>query len=278
MLKKISVITGGHGGMGKAIACELGENYTLVLAGRNEEKMTSAKKEMEELGYEVFIFKVDIQDQQRVNELAAFAASLGEVVNVIHTSGVSPADTGAEVILSINAMGTLYLTNAFYPVLSEGGVMINFASVAAYTIEASDEWYEVFDTCEAPEFYEKLKLLTDPFKDDAFVWAGIAYCLSKRFVIYFSQKNTVRFADKGCRILSISPGSYLTPMHQKLIDNQPETAEMQKESIPLDRWGRPYEIAALVVFLCSKGAGFLSGVDILADGGQIANTFVEQLK
>lgn len=278
MAKKISVITGGHGGMGKAIAKELGKNFTLVLAGRNEAKMQITRKELEELGYEVHLFRVDIQDANRVKELAAFSASLGEVMNVIHTSGVSPTDTRAEEILSINAMGTLYLTNAFYPVFSEGAVMINFASVAAYTIEASDEWYEAFDACEAPDFYESLKLLIAPFSEDDFVYSGIAYCLSKRFAIYLSQKNTVRFAVKGCRILSISPGSYLTPMHQKLIDNQPETAVMQKESIPLGRWGHPYEIAALTAFLCSTGAGFLTGVDILADGGQTSNTFVSQLK
>ena len=96
-------------------------------------------------------------------------------------------------------------------------------------------------------------------------------------MIYYSQKNTVRFAKKGCRILSISPGSYMTPMHQALLDNQPETAQMQLDSIPFERWGRPHEIAALVSFLCSPGAGYLSGIDILTDGGQIANTFVSQL-
>ena len=66
------------------------------------------------------------------------------------------------------------MVEAFYPVLADGGVMINFSSVAAYT-------------------------------------------MSKKFVIYFTQKNVARFVEKHCRILSISPGCYLTPMHQKLI-------------------------------------------------------------
>ncbi len=75
--------------------------------------------------------------------------------------------------------------------------------------------------------------------------------MSKKFVIYFTQKNVSQFAEKHCRILSISPGCYLTPMHQKLIDNQPETAENQLYLIPAGRWGHPYEMGALTAFLCS---------------------------
>ena len=166
--------------------------------------------------------------------LAEFAASLGDVTQVIHTSGVSPSDTATENIIRINTVGTVNMVEAFYPVLAEGGVMINFSSVAAYA-------------------------------------------MSKKFVIYFTQKNVARFAEKHCRILSISPGCYLTPMHQKLIDNQPETAENQLELIPAGRWGYPYEMGALTAFLCSSGAGYINGVDILADGGQNAGIFVPQI-
>lgn len=72
-------------------------------------------------------------------------------------------------------------------------------------------------------------------------------------------------------------GCYLTPMRQKLIDNQPETAENQLELIPAGRWGYPYEMGALTAFLCSSGAGYINGVDILADGGQNAGIFVPQI-
>ena len=114
-------------------------------------------------------------------------------------------------------------------------------------------------------------------EEGEFFRAGLAYAMSKKFVIYFTQKNVVHFAQKYCRILSISPGCYLTPMHQKLIDNQPETAENQLELIPAGRWGHPYEMGALTAFLCSSGAGYVNGVDILADGGQNAGIFVPQI-
>ena len=114
-------------------------------------------------------------------------------------------------------------------------------------------------------------------EEGEFFRAGLAYAMSKKFVIYFTQKNVSRFAEKHCRILSISPGCYLTPMHQKLIDNQQETAENQLEPIPAGRWGHPYEMGALTAFLCSHGAGYINGVDILADGGQNAGIFVPQI-
>ena len=75
--------------------------------------------------------------------------------------------------------------------------------------------------------------------------------------------------------MAFQPGD--KSMHQSLIDNQPETAEDQLELIPLGRWGHPYEMGALVAFLCSPGAAYLNGTDILADGGQTANIFAEQL-
>ena len=91
------------------------------------------------------------------------------------------------------------MVEAFYPVLADGGVMINFSSVAAYTMPQTDEWSQAFEAWNEPDFYDRL----------------------------------------------------LTPMHQKLIDNQPETAENQLDLIPAGRWGHPYEMGALTAFLCS---------------------------
>ena len=72
-------------------------------------------------------------------------------------------------------------------------------------------------------------------------------------------------------------GCYLTPMLQKLIDIQPESAEYLLELIPAGRWGHPCEMGALTAFLCSSGARYVNGVDILADGGQNAGIFVPQI-
>lgn len=263
--------------MGRAIAKRLGPEYDILLADRFEDSLERAAAELQELGIHAETCTVDIASREDVEKLAAYAASLGEVKHVLHTAGVSPTNTGAEDVLKINGLGTMYITEAFYPVMAGGGVMVNFGSVAAYTLEPQEEWYDVFDECREPDFFEKLLELVAPFQGDDFAYAGTSYAIIKRFVIYYTQKNVARFAEKGVRILSVSPGSYLTPMHQLLIDMEPDTADCQLDLIPVGRWGHPYEIAELIAFLVSPGAGFISGVDILADGGQTANTFVEQL-
>ena len=270
-MKKLTVITGGAGGMGRAIAKKIGPEYDLVLADRSEEALAKAVEELNALGITAHTYVVDIADKASVEKLAGYAASLGEVKNVIHTAGVSPTNTKAEDVLKINGMGTMYMTEAFLPVMAGGGVMINFGSVAAYTLEPQEEWYDVFDNCEDEDFYDQILELVAPFQGDDFAYAGTCYAIIKRFVIYYTQKNVARFAEKNTRILSVSP------MHQLLIDLEPDTADCQLDLIPAGRWGHPYEIAELIGFLVSPGAGFVSGVDILADGGQTANTFVEQL-
>ena len=154
--KAITVVTGGHGGMGKAICKELGKTSAIVLAGRNPAKLETAKAELDELGVESDLCKTDIADRAQVQALADYAASLGSVKQIIHTSGVSPSDTGTENIIKINAVGAVNMVEAFYPVLAGDGVMINFASVAAYTMPQTDEWTEAFEAWNEPNFYDRL--------------------------------------------------------------------------------------------------------------------------
>ena len=134
----------------------------IVLAGRNLAKMEAAKAELDELGVESCLCKTDIADRVQVQALADYAASLGDVTQVIHTSGVSPSDTATENIMKINAAGTVNMVEAFYPVLAEGGVMINFSSVAAYTMPQTDEWTQAFEAWNEPDFYDRLLALVWP--------------------------------------------------------------------------------------------------------------------
>ena len=119
-------------------------------------QLETAKAELDELGVESDLCKTDIADRAQVQALADYAASLGSVKQIIHTSGVSPSDTGTENIIKINAVGTVNMVEAFYPVLAKDGVMINFASVAAYTMPQTDEWTEAFEAWNEPNFYDRL--------------------------------------------------------------------------------------------------------------------------
>lgn len=140
-----------------------------------------------------------------------------------------------------------------------------------------DETVEKYKAYDQPNFSDILLKAAKELAggDDDFTLAGIAYCVSKNFVLHFTRMNVMRFASKGCRINSISPGSFLTPMHQSLIDKQPDVAEAQLAMIPSSRWGFPFEFGMLVDFLCR--VSYINCIDVLIEGGQLSNTMMEQI-
>ena len=87
-MTKLSVISGGAGGLGKAAAKELGKYSTVILADYHHDHLLAAKKELDDLGIESHTLDVDIRDMEAVEKLVSFSTSLGEVVNVIHTARV----------------------------------------------------------------------------------------------------------------------------------------------------------------------------------------------
>lgn len=97
------------------------------------------------------------------------------------------------------------MVKAFYPILSENGVLINFSSVAAYTMPQTSEWTQAFEAWNKPDFYDQLLALAGEAEDEEseFFRAGLAYAMSKKFVIYFTQKNVSRFEFKKRNSLQI---------------------------------------------------------------------------
>jgi NAD(P)-dependent dehydrogenase (short-subunit alcohol dehydrogenase family) len=96
---------------------------------------------------------------------------------------------------------------------------------------------------------------------------GMAYGISKNFVVWLSQFSAAKFGAKGARILSVSPGVFDTEMGR--LEEKSGSADMLKTAA-LKRFGKPHEIAAVLAFCASEKAGYLTGTDVLCDGGVIA--------
>ena len=104
----------------------------------------------------------------------------------------------------------------------------------------------------------------------------LAYVLSKNFVIWYSKTNAKRFGRKGAQVVSVSPGSFETPMGRLEADSG---ARALTELGALKRFGSPAEIAELLAFCASDKPGYLTGTDIICDGGVMAAmTPIDMLK
>ena len=113
-MANVCVITGGGSGMGFEAAKYMPKDKIIVISGRTLSKLEGAVAELKALGYEAYAKACDTSERESVQELAEYAASLGEIKNVINSAGVSPAMDGTpEGILRINALGTVYVNQEF---------------------------------------------------------------------------------------------------------------------------------------------------------------------
>lgn len=269
-MKEVTVITGGAGGMGFAAANVFGhQGQTVFLCDIKEESLKASAEILKRQNMDVHYAVTDVSEEAQVKEAAAKAAELGRIKNVINTAGLSPIlvecmgeEAGAKAIMKVNAMGTIHMVEAFYPLLEAGASMVLFTSSVVYSMPVVPEpmvplFNSVIDDRE--HIFEKLMTLASG--------TGRAYMFSKLFVREYVKMNAGRFGHKGCRLNSIAPGRIVTPMHRTLIEKEPERIEGELATMPLGRYGNAYEIANLIDFLCSYRASYIHGIDILMDEG-----------
>ncbi|BBZ72817.1 oxidoreductase [Mycobacterium paraseoulense] len=264
----MSVITGGAGGMGLATAKIIGRDHAVVLCDIRRDRLADAVAVLDELGITPTAVDCDVTDRRAVAELLDTANNLGTLASVIHTAGVSPSMGPADFIMRTNALGTLNVDEAFYAVAGEGAAIVNVASMAAHILPAEMVPVDQFSLAlrDADAFLDAMAMTYDIVPEEA--RPGIAYAVSKSFVKWYSQSQAERFNARGLRIVSVSPGSVDTEMG-RLEEQAGAGAMVTNAAVP--RWGKPEEMAELFAFCASDKAGYLTGTDILNDGGVIAS-------
>ncbi len=267
-MTRVSVITGGAGGMGLATAKVVGADHTLLLADVRQDRLDDAVSQLDGLGITVKAVNCDVTDRQAVDTLLETAAELGTLASVIHTAGVSPSMGAADYIMRTNAVGTVNVNESFFAVAAEGAAIVNVASMAAHMLPET-----MVPTKQFPQaMTDESAFMKDMLAACAIVpeemQSGIAYAVSKSFVRWYSVAQCERFNGKGLRILSVSPGSFETEMG--LLEAEAGAGAMVADAA-VPRWGRPEEMADLLAFCASAKAGYLTGIDILNDGGVIAS-------
>lgn len=264
----VSVITGGAGGMGQATAKIVGRDHALVLADVRQERLDQAAAMLADLGITATTVNCDVRDAAAVVELISTATELGTVKSVIHTAGVSPSMGDADYVMRINAIGTVNVNEAFYAAAPEGAVIVNVASMAGHLLPEEIIPADKFSLAltDAEDFVAALLQTCAMVPAEA--QSGFSYALSKNFVKWYSSSQCERFNAKGLRIVSVSPGSIDTEMG-RLEEQAGAGAMVADAAVP--RWGKPEEMADLLAFCASDKAGYLTGTDILNDGGVVAS-------
>ena len=119
-MTNVAVVTGGAGGMGLAVAHALGRESTVLISDVSHERVQIAQNELDKAGVDCTAAICDVTDPASVRQLVERAQELGTVVSVIHTAGVSPSMASAELILRINAVGTVLINQAFLRIAGRG--------------------------------------------------------------------------------------------------------------------------------------------------------------
>ncbi|MDO4377704.1 MAG: SDR family oxidoreductase [Erysipelotrichia bacterium] len=266
-MKKVCVITGGGSGMGLAAAKFIPKDHIIVVSGRTESKLTKAVEELKADGFEAYSKVCDTSKRESVKELAEYAATLGEITNVIHAAGVSPAmNVTPEILLQINALGTVYVNQEFSKLMHKGSAIVDIASMSAYCLPSfmiPKKAYKFAETDEALFFKKALKM-TKMIKD-AYQKNGLAYSISKNFVTWYAAKCAFEYGPKGIRVASLSPGLIATDMGNLESAHGGQMLATTCEN----RMGTPEELGFAIATLADERNGYLAGVDILCDGGTI---------
>jgi len=264
--RRVCVITGGGSGMGLASAKIIGKDHYIIIAGRTVKKLDGAIDELHKAGIEAEAVACDISNAESVKKLAEKSASIGKVTSVIHAAGLSPHMGDAKTIMEVNALGTIHVNEAFYEVMGSGSCVIDVSSMSGYLLPnvVLPKGNYPLSRTDKDLFMKKMMRRVNLFPQK--LRSGVAYGISKHFVIWYARTDAVKFGAKGIRVLSVSPGSFETPMGELEKDN----IEGYLEKSAFKRVGKVEEIASLLAFCASDKPGYLTGTDILCDGGCVA--------
>jgi len=254
-MKDVVVLTGAGSGIGLAMA-RVFKNEAVLICGRTQSKIDAAVESLKADGIDAYGMSCDVASISDVEALARKAQELGNIRYLVNNAAVGPGK--AESIYRINMLGTIIPSDIFYPLMAENGVVINVASIAGHMYPTNEGTMELVKNTNTDDFVDRVMELSS---DDA-----VAYSLSKRFVIDYSKYCCVKYAEKGIRVLCISPGTFQTDMLEAAEEENPILEGMLKAT-PSGRVGDPMEIARLVEFLVSDKATYLNGADIVIDGG-----------
>ncbi|MFJ1747298.1 SDR family oxidoreductase [Streptomyces sp. NPDC088116] len=269
------VVVIGVGGMGQAIARRQGAGRALLLADFDKATLDSTAEALRGDGYDVATHHVDVSSPESVAGLAEAAAERGNITQVAHTAGLSPAQAPAPVVLRVDLVGVALVLEEFGRVIAPGGAGIFIASMAGHmAAPLAPEQEHALAHAPAEELLHLPCTGTDTATDP-----GRAYTLAKRANLLRVRAAAGPWGKRGARVNSISPGVISTPMgRQELAGEAGQQMRAMVGASATGRLGTPNDIADAAAFLLGPNATFITGTDLLVDGGTVAAVHSGALK
>jgi len=242
---KVAIVTGGNSGIGYAAAADLvAKGAKVIVTGRNKEALAKAEKELNVTG-----IVADQADLKSIDNLVEEVKSkFGKVDILFLNAGIAafaPVDSASEEhydsIMNVNVKGVYFTVQKVLPILNDGGSIIFNTSVNAHVGMPNSS----------------------------------VYAASKAAVLSLNKVFAVELASRKIRVNAVSPGPIETPLYGKVGLEKEEVEGLGSalgEKILLKRFGQSAEVAKTVSFLASDDASFITGSDIVVDGGLIVNT------
>jgi len=248
--EKVAIITGARRGMGKAHALKLAEaGVKVVVSDISEEDCQKVIDEIKSKGGEGLAIKCDVSRKEEVEEMVRKTIEqFGKIDILVNNAGVAQFKPFLELTekdwdrtLNINLKGYFLCAQAVAKemIKQKSGVIINIASIAMGQVGIGFP-------------------------------ALSHYCASKGGIVGLTEAMALELAPYGIRVNAISPGAIETPMIDPL-KADPKSIELTLSRIPMHRFGKPEEVSNLVLFLASDESSYMTGSNIVIDGGWLAS-------
>ena len=243
---RVALITGASRGLGRAMAIALGEaGATLALVARDAASLNETAQQVRAAGGIAHVYVADVADEAHVSKLEAeVRQSAGPISILINNAGMNLRKPITDFtleewnrVINTNLTSVFLMCRAFVPHMKGRGYgrIINMTSIMAHV--------------SLPE--------------------RTAYSATKTALLGVTRALALELAKDGITVVGISPGPFATEMNRTLIEN-PEINAQFVSKIAVGRWGKVEEIGALARFICSDDASFITGTDIVIDGGWLA--------